>query len=87
MLANKQMKQGRYEVWANCRKLYADIMATLNAGRRVQVTTYMKSWVYDSRHASMFTCGKTGVYVAQGKKRVCINEGSKFSGCGIRFIS
>jgi hypothetical protein len=47
--------------------------AHLAAGGIVQVTTYLKSTIYDSRHSGWFTeNGKGELFVRRGKSRDCL---------------
>lgn len=57
----------------------AEIQEALRAGLRVQVTTYLKSTVYDGRHLAMFKATEKSLYVQRGKNWDCIDY------CGIRF--
>jgi hypothetical protein len=68
MLANDQMKPNRYGKWAQARSLYKKIQDTFAASGIVTVATYTQAKHYDKRHAEMFRCGKTGVYVQRGKQ-------------------
>jgi hypothetical protein len=79
-MTNEQMIAGRFEKWAKCRKMHSAIVAHLRNDGRVQVTTYTRSTVYSLKHATWFTCGKTGVYVQAGKSRVDIKH------CNVRLI-
>ena len=45
----------------------------------VQVSTYTRSTVYESKHLPFFSYNATGVYVKKGKSSVAINF------CSIRF--
>lgn len=65
----------------------AELNAHLSAGGRVQVTTYTRSTVYDSRHVGFFTQGaKTGaLYVAHGRSRNCLTIAGRLI-VGIRLI-
>ena len=42
----------------------------LVSGGVVQVTTCMKSWLYQPKHAGMFVQRPDGLYVKQGKRAV-----------------
>jgi hypothetical protein len=47
--------------------------AHLAAGGIVQITTYLKSTMYDSRHAGWFTENSKGeLFVRRGKSRDCL---------------
>ncbi len=56
------------------------IVKHLNDGGMVQLTTYLKSTVYDKRHADMFKSGSDGSPLVRHGKRW-----ESFLGCGIRF--
>lgn len=48
-------------------------------GKRVQVTTHLKSTIYDKRHADMFKVRGNSLYVRRGRKNWdCLDY------CGIR---
>lgn len=82
MLTNDQMKRYRYQRWADARRLVSRIQATLNAGGIVMMATYTQARQYDKKsHADMFKATRTGAYVQQGKKWVCID------GCGFTFYT
>ncbi len=55
------------------------IQESLKAGLRVQVTTYLKSTVYDSRHVGMFKVAGKSLYAQHGRRWDCIDY------CSIRF--
>jgi len=57
----------------------AEIQAALKDGRRVQVSTHLKSTVYDERHIAMFRTMKNSLYVQRGRAWDCIDY------CSIRF--
>lgn len=73
MMTNEQMKPGRFAKWAKMRRMFSFIVDNLNAGNRIQVTTYTRSTVYTKKHVGLFTCGKTGVYVVSGKSKVDVS--------------
>jgi len=60
-------------------RLFKQIVDHLAENGIVQVTTYLKSTLYEKKHLSLFSANEAGVYVQRGKKRDCI------SNCGIRF--
>lgn len=50
----------------------------LSKGGMVQITTYAKSTMYDSRHAGWFSEGKDGfLYLRHGRGRVCLGKPSR----------
>lgn len=51
----------------------AEIQAALKEGRRVQVSTYLKSTVYDERHIGMFRATEKSLYVQRGRAWDCID--------------
>lgn len=79
MLTNEQMKKGRFQKWADARRMLRQIQETLQSGGVVQVTTRTRSTLYQKKHSGMFSARKDGVYVQSGKSVVCLN------GCVIRF--
>lgn len=63
-------------------ELIKQIVAHLNAGGMVQITSYTQSIVYEKKHAAMFGNANdkfNSPIVKRGKQSGC------FSGCGIRF--
>ena len=56
------------------------IITHLKAGGMVQITTHLKSTVFDSRHADMFKVGKDGSPLVQRGK-----NWDDIRWCGIRF--
>lgn len=60
-------------------ELLPEIQSALRSGLRVQVSTYLRSTVYDSRHAEMFKAKDHSLYVQRGKAWDCIDY------CSIRF--
>lgn len=60
-------------------ELYDAIVERLREDGAVQVTTYLKSTVYDKRHVDWFKFDVKGVYVRSGKRWDCISL------CSIRF--
>ncbi len=77
-LPNDKMTANRFATWAMHRRKLAFILENLAAGRTVAVTNHVKSYRYGATHASAFSADRTGVYVKQGKSRLCIN-GNKVS--------
>jgi hypothetical protein len=61
------------------KELLNAIQETLNSGLRVQVSTHLKSTIYDSRHVGMFKVSGNSLYAQRGKKWDCIDY------CSIRF--
>lgn len=51
----------------------------LNSGGVIQVTTYMKSWIYEKKHVAMFSEKNGELFVKQGKSTVSLRY------AGIRF--
>ncbi len=63
----------------------AKLNAYLAGGGAIQVTTYLKSTIYGSKHAGWFTEGKDGsLYVAQGRGKVCLGKPERVL-VGLRF--
>ena len=74
MIANEKMTANRYMRMYENKKLYSGIIAEIEKGHAIQVTTYLASKIYKS--ASQFKLGKNGVYVQRGKNWDCINGAS-----------
>jgi len=54
----------------------------LNNGGVIQVTTYLKSWLYDAKHIDLFGEDSQGfLTIKQGKKSVSLKY------CSIRFYN
>lgn len=70
-MTNEQMKPNRFLDMMKYKKLYTAIVAEIEKGLAIQITTYTKSSIYKS--ASQFKYGKSGVYVQRGKNWDCIN--------------
>jgi hypothetical protein len=51
----------------------ATIQDHLDTGGVVQVVTYAKAWQYTAKHRDWFSADDSGLYVRQGKGRVCLN--------------
>ena len=60
------------------------INAHLEAGGMVQVTTYLKSWVYSAKHAGMFFDRNGSTFVRRGKSSDQLSIKDRFL-VGIRF--
>lgn len=73
MLTNSQMISGRFAKWARARKRVAVIVAALEAGRTVQLTTATRYTRYTVKHVAMFKATKTGAFVQRGKAWDCID--------------
>ena len=56
------------------RKLYNSIIAEIDKGLAIQVTTYLASRIYKSK--SQFKLCQNGVYAQRGKNWDCINGAS-----------
>jgi hypothetical protein len=73
-MTNDQMKAGRFLKLAKGRKMFRFILANLEAGNSVSVTTYTRSVNYKAEHKTMFKLGVSGsVYVQRGKNWDCID--------------
>ncbi len=57
------------------RKLLRFVRGTLEAGRRIQITTMTRSTVYSPRHADLFRVAGTEVQVRQGARWVTLGSG------------
>ena len=81
MLANDQMKKGRFEKIYRGKKIFYSIINHLNNNGDVLICTYTKATKYQKKHIAMFKLGKSGsVYVQRGKNWDCIDY------TGIKFI-
>lgn len=81
-MTNEQMKAGRFLKLQKGRKMFRFILANLEAGNSVSLTTYTRSVNYKAKHKDMFKLGASGsVYVQRGKAWDCI-DGSKITAFG-----
>jgi len=71
MLTNDQMIAGRFATWAAARRKLAKIVSTLEAGKKVIVSTYTRATRFDKRHVDMFKATRTGLYIQSGKRWEC----------------
>lgn len=60
-----------------------ELNAHLASGGVVQVTTYMRSTLYDSRHAGWFSERKGSLHVQSGRRHDCLSCGDRLM-VGIR---
>lgn len=51
----------------------AAIQAHLRRGGAVRTVTYTRCTIYTAKHADWFSANENGLYVRQGKGRVCLN--------------
>lgn len=72
-MTNEQMKAGRYLAQHKARRMFRFIMANLDAGNSVSVTTYTRSVNYKPKHKDMFRLRGSDVLVQRGKSWDCIN--------------
>ena len=68
-----------------CPTSASDIRSHLETGGAVQVTTYLRSWIYTRQHADWFSNSANGsLYVRQGRGKVCLSIGARLV-VGLRF--
>lgn len=72
-MTNAQMTADRFAKWARARKRIAWVIAHLEAGRMVQLTTYTRATRYTKKHAAMFKATRAGAFVQRGKSWDCID--------------
>lgn len=72
-MTNDQMKAGRILAQYKARRMFRFIMANLDAGNSVSVTTYTRSVSYKAKHKDMFRLRGSDVLVQRGKTWDCIN--------------
>ena len=73
MLANHQMKAGRFLRWHKARQTMRWIEARWAEGRTVYITTYARSTAIKAKNAECLQAGRDGVYMRRGKHWDCIN--------------
>jgi hypothetical protein len=74
VLANHEMKAGRYAKLAKGRKLFARMNDCWNAGGFVRIGTATRYSDLKAKHRDLVTIGKSGsLYVQHGKRRDCID--------------
>lgn len=78
-MSNSEMKPLRFYKLFMARRKFRDIAQHLNAGGRVQVSTYTRSVVY--RSLDWFVLKGASVYVRRGRGLDCIDYS------GIQFIN
>lgn len=57
----------------NYSEMTIKIVDHLKAGGAVMVCTHWRSTMYRSKHADWFSCDKSGMYVRNGKSKVCVS--------------
>jgi hypothetical protein len=67
-MTNQQMTAGRFLRWARVRKQYAWIVARIEAGRTVYLTTALRSTKITAKHLPMVKATKTGLMIQSGKQ-------------------
>lgn len=75
-MTDSQMIANRYGRWATARRAYAEIVAALQAGKTVVISTYTKAWKFDKRHVDFFRATRNGLYMRRGKQWDCIDFAS-----------
>ena len=73
MLKNSDMKVNRFLTWHKARRRVAAIVAHLEAGRTVYISTYTRSIKCNKAHAGMFKAACNGAYIQSGKHWDCID--------------
>jgi hypothetical protein len=72
-MTNEQMKPGRFLDLHKARRRFRFIVANLEAGNTVSLTTYTRSVNYKPKHVAMFKITGKDVWVQRGKSWDCIN--------------
>ena len=72
-MTNEQMKAGRFLAIHKARRMFRFILANLDAGNSVSVTTCTRSVNYKPKHRAMFKIVGKDVLVRRGKSWDCIN--------------
>jgi hypothetical protein len=72
-MTNEQMKAGRFLKMHKARRMFRFIVANLEAGNSVSLTTYTRSVNYKAKHKDMFKLAGSSVYVQRGKHWDCID--------------
>lgn len=85
-MSNTQMKDGRFQQWAQNRAQLRWIQSELQSGKTIVVATYTKATQFTAKHVTMFKATKSGLYVQRGKSWDCIANGS-INLCSIRSYS
>jgi len=78
MITNGKMIAGRFLRWHRARVRINWILQHLEAGRTVQIATYLRATRYTKQHAAMFKASRNGAFVRCGSAWDCID------GCDIR---
>ena len=67
--------------------VYEEIRNHLLSGGAVQITTYLRSTVYKTKHADMFRIGNSGaLYVQRGENLDCIGTSNGML-VGVRLLT
>ena len=72
-MTNAQMIAGRFLALHKARRMFRFIVANLDAGNSVSVTTCTRSVNYKPKHVAMFKIRGRDVFVQRGKSWDCIN--------------
>lgn len=72
-MTNAQMTAGRFLALHKARRMFRFIIANLEAGNSVSLTTYTRSVNYKAKHVGMFKIVGRDVFVQRGKAWDCIN--------------
>ena len=73
MIKNSDMKANRFFVWHSARRRVAAIIAHLEAGRTIYISTYTRSIKCTKAHIGMFKAARNGAYIQNGKRWDCID--------------
>ena len=73
MITNSDMTANRFYTWHKARRRVAAIVAHLEAGRTVYISTYTRSIKCTKKHTGMFKAARNGAYIQSGKRWDCID--------------
>lgn len=73
-MSNQEMIPNRFAKFAAARRKVAWINEMLASGKTVAITNHLRSVRYNTKHIGQFKATKSGAYVQQGTKLVCIDH-------------
>jgi hypothetical protein len=73
VIKNSDMKANRFFTWHKARRRVAAIVAHLEAGRTVYISTYTRSIKCTQKHVGMFRAARNGAFIQSGKHWDCID--------------
>lgn len=66
-------------------KLFTEIQQHLESGGAVQITTYIKSWLFQKKHKEYFFVKNNNLYMKSGKNSFQLSNGEHLL-VGLRYL-